>query len=227
MAAAQSGFMRAAKDEGLVQSLWLLTQIIEAADGPNFSQALRNAGLTVPDNPTLFDIVGAFSGTVDNHLFEQAARTDVGEMAQMAAVETLSSMVGQETRSLFGTTPADVQNAFQKFSSSKQFSDLGREFFSRFARRYLGYFLSRELSNHVGGEERRFANIEKHTGFMEGLKQHCFEASRIVGEFCGGWFSKTRFFEGGISREKAAGFAYVALKKLREELLRRSGTGYE
>jgi hypothetical protein len=83
----------------------------------------------------------------------------------------------------------------------------------------LAYFLSKELSNHVGASER-FLNTRAHTDFNIALRTHCQEASRIVETFAGGWFSKTNF-EGGITREKAGRFAHVALKKITAELRRR------
>lgn len=102
------------------------------------------------------------------------------------------------------------------FSTTKQFSTLAKEFFTRLSRKYLTYFLSRELSNYVGGDGR-FSNIDRHADFNQGLDLYCRQASRIIEEFSGGWFSKTNF-EGGITQAKAAGFVHVALKKLRAEL---------
>jgi hypothetical protein len=40
------------------------------------------------------EVLGAFSGAVDRHAREHGGRTDLGEMAQMAAVESLSALVG-------------------------------------------------------------------------------------------------------------------------------------
>ncbi|MCL6508732.1 MAG: hypothetical protein K6T59_17105, partial [Bryobacteraceae bacterium] len=112
---------------------------------------------------------------------------------------------------------ADVQQAFRSFSTTAQFSTLAREFFTRLSTRYLTYFLSRTLSNSVSGDGR-FKNINEHAEFNEALELHCRQATRIIEEFSGGWFSKTKFFEGDITPDKAAGFVHVALKKVRAEL---------
>lgn len=218
--ASKSGFQKAAKDEGLLHTAWLLTQVVSAARSPNFSSSLNNAGLDVEKNPGLLDIVGAFTDAVDSRYRETGGRTDVGEMAQMAAAETITSLIGRETQTLFGTSPADVQDAFKKFSTTKQFGTLAREFFSRFTQRYLSYFLSRELAKHIGGEHR-FANIKEHQDFVKALNTHCVQASEIVENFSGGWFSKTKFLEGEITPEKTAGYVHVALKKLASELEKR------
>ena len=105
---------------------------------------------------------------------------------------------------------------FRSFSTTKQFSTLAKEFFSCLSKKYLTYFLSRELSNYVSGDGR-FKSINEHAEFNEALDLHCRQATRIIEEFSGGWFSKTHFEE-GITPDKAAGFVHVALKKLRAEL---------
>jgi len=63
--------------------------------------------------------------------------------------------------------------------------------------------LSRELSNYVGGD-RRFANAGDLAEFNAALDLHCRQASRIVEEFAGGWFSKTNW-ERGITPDDARG----------------------
>ena len=216
MDASQRGLKNAPKDPGLVFTFWLLTQIPLAARSKDFVAQLRKLGLEVSDSPSLLEMVGAFTGAVDAHLHRTGGRTDLGEMAQMAASETLAALGAPVNASLFETTVADTQQTIRSFSTTKQFSTLAREFFTRLSRKYLTYFLSRELSNYVSGDGR-FSNIDRHVKFNQGLDLHCRQASRIIEEFSGGWFSKTNF-EGGITQEKAARFVHVAFKKLREEL---------
>jgi len=88
-------------------------------------------------------------------------------------------------------------------ASAKQFGALARDFFGGLTRRYLTFFLSRELSNYVGGD-RRFANAGDLAEFNAALDLHCRQASRIVEEFAGGWFSKTNW-ERGITPDDARG----------------------
>jgi len=226
MEASQGGLVKAAKDPGLIHTVWLLTQIPLAARSEHFADGLRQLGLEVSNAPSLLEVAGAFTGAVDAHLRRGGGRTDLGEMAEMAAAETLTRLGNVKTASLFGATAADVQQAFGSFSTTKQFGTLAREFFTRLSKKYLTYFLSRELSNYVdGGGGSRFSNIDEHAEFNEALDLHCRQASRIVEEFSGGWFSKANF-EGGITPEKAAGFVHVALKKLRAELAK-GGTPHE
>ena len=166
--AAEHGFERASQDQGLAYAFWLLAQVPQAARQPNFSQRLRELGLTgLPTNPTLLEIVAAFTRAVDRHVRESGGRTDLGEMAQLAASETLASLAGRELQSLFGPTPVDVQRALAKLGTSDQFSIVARDFFSRLTHRSLDYFLSRELSKHVG-PNKRFAAISDHSDFNAG-----------------------------------------------------------
>jgi hypothetical protein len=219
--AAEHGLDRASQDEGLAYAFWLLTQIPQAARHPNFSERLWELGFTgLSSKPTLFEIVAAFTRAVDGHVRERGKRTDLGEMAQHAASETLASLAGRELPSLFGPTASDVQQALAKLGTSDRFSIVARDFFSRLTSRSLNYFLSRELSKHVG-PNKRFAAIGDHSDFNVALDLHCREASRIIKEFSGGWCGKTLQQEKQISRDDARKFAHVAFKKLRTELRKR------
>ncbi|MEX0953638.1 MAG: hypothetical protein WDZ83_00320 [Rhizobiaceae bacterium] len=67
------------------------------------------------------------------------------------------------------------------------------------------------------GSPGGFDVIAEHNRFNAALELHCREASRIVEEFSGTWFSKTQY-ETGITPEKARGFVFVALRKIGAEL---------
>ncbi|MBN2291557.1 MAG: hypothetical protein JXM70_03970 [Pirellulales bacterium] len=215
--AAERGLNLAAEDKGLVETIWLLTQLPLCARHDDFAGALRSVGLDVSDSPSLMEVVGAFSDAVDRRLSNNGGRTDLGEMAQMAASETMLRLVGGRTQSLFGTTPEDVRDAFSGLATNKQFSTFARDFFSRLTNKCLDYFVSRAVSYHVG-EGRRFRTLAQQGEFAKALNTHCREASRIVEEFSGGWFSKTNWEKGGISRQEAAGFTHVAMSKVVAEL---------
>lgn len=219
--AADAGFRRAAEDEGLGRAVWLLTQLPLAARNQDYLERLRQLGVSVDAAPTPLEMVGAFTDAVDAHMRRTGGRTDFGEMAQLAAAETLTAVLAERTRSLFGTTASDVQRDLGALATTKQFGRLARDFFGNLTRRYLTFFLSRELSNHVGGQ-RRFASIAEHSAFDAAFDLHCRQASRIVEDFAGSWFSKTNW-ERGITPDTARGFAWVALKKLRAELRKGGG----
>lgn len=220
IAAAERGLNLAAEDKALVETVWLLTQLPLAAKArtiDGFVAALRDAGLKVSSSPGLMEIVGAFSDAVDRRLSNNGGRTDLGEMAQMAAAETIARELGTRTSSLFGTQPQDVQRALRGLATNKSFSEFSKQFFARITNRCLEYFLSRAVSHHIG-EGQRFSTLAQQSEFSRALEQHCREASKIVEVFSGGWFSKTNWEKGGISRDDARGFAHIAMRKLVDEL---------
>lgn len=219
--AAQVGFERAKGDEGLSYAFWLLCQIPLAARSKDFGRALQDLGLDVPDSPSAFDVAAGFSQAVDSHLRQNRSRTDIGEMAELAAAESLTALGSGGPRGLFSTHAEDLQETFRSHSTKTQFGNFAHDFFSRFANRFLEYHLSRELSNHVG-EGRRFNNISEHEKFKAGLELHCRQAAQIVREFAGAWHSKTNY-ESGITPRKAKGFVAHAMTKLGDEFSRRQG----
>jgi len=218
--AAESSLRHGHDDPALAQSFWLLTQIPIAARSTDFPGELRSLGLHVGEEPSLLEVVGAFADAVDRVTGREGGRTDLGEMAQLAAAESLTAIAGAELPDLFGPTADDARLAIGKLAAKDRFARLARDFFARLTRAHLDYYLSRTLPDHVG-PGRRLASAAEHTRFNAALEQHCQEASRIVESFAGGWFSKT-LFEGGITPEKARRFVFVALKKINDELRRRS-----
>jgi hypothetical protein len=216
--AAEKGLLLATDDRGLSYAVYLLSQIVLASRSENFAANLNLADIRVQAEPTTLDVVAAFTEAVDRQLWEKGGRTDLGEMAQLAAVETLTSQVSIRSGRLYGTSAADVKDSIREMSTRAGFARFYREFFARFTQRFLTYHLGRQLSLHVGGPNERFANLEQHNEFLGRLRTHCREAALIVQEFAGDWYSKAHF-EGGITQGKARGFVNKCLDKLRKELL--------
>jgi hypothetical protein len=216
--AAQSIFSRAIHDQGLVETLWLLFRLPMAARAADFTEALRECGLEITAAPGLMEVLAAFTGAVDARLFNNRGRTDLGEMAQMAAVETLADVLGPRTQSLFGTAAEDVRRSLAGLATPGQIGSLGRRFFARLVYKFLDFYLSRTLADHVG-EGHRFATLAQVALFSQALETHCTEAAFIVEAFSGDWFALHRWETGGdITRELAANFAHGAMRKLTDEL---------
>lgn len=218
--AAETDLGQATSDPALVQTLWLLTQIPLAARGPAFAADLQALGLQVDDRPGLMEVAAAFTEAVDRHSRNLPGRTDLGEMAQMAAVESIVTLVGQSLPSLFTPVAEEVQHEIGRYASGDRFSVLAREFFARLTQRRLDYYLSRELSNHIGPDGRFGDDIER-SEFDAALDQHCREASRIVQAFAGGWYGKHVYRRNGLQRSDIPRFAAYAFKKIGDELSKR------
>ena len=166
--AAEKSLQVAARDPAFLHAFWLLTQIPLAARGPTFAADLRRLGLRVDDHPSLMEIAGAFSDAVDRHARDHGGRTDLGEMAQMAAVESLMATVGPTLPSLFEPRPAEVQRAIGRLAGGDRFSALAHAFFARLTERSLDYYLSRELASHIG-PGKRFADDGERAEFDAAL----------------------------------------------------------
>jgi hypothetical protein len=219
--AAERQMIDASNDPTVKCAFWLLTQIPQAAKKEHFEAELRKLGLSIRDQPSLIEIAAAMNAAIDQKIATTGGRSDLGEMAQLAAVESLSAVAGRELYGLFGAAADKTQATLAGLGTVQQFAVLARDFFSRLARRQLAYYLSRELSNHVG-EGSRFRTVREHAEFEAALDLHCREVSRIVKEFSGEWYSKKNH-EGGIDQATAGRFAHIAFKKIRDELKARRG----
>jgi hypothetical protein len=113
-----------------------------------------------------------------------------------------------------------VQRAIGRLAGGDRFAALAREFFARLTQRILDYYLSRELSNHIGAGQR-FADDRERSQFDQALDRHCREASRIVEEFAGGWYGKNVYQGDGLTPDDVRRFAPVAFTKIRAELRKR------
>ena len=218
--AAHGALERAAKDPAFSDAFWLLAALPMAARSPGWIENLRGLGLEISDAPTLIELAGALTATLDREAAARGVRADLGEMARLSLVDCLTETLGPQLPGLFDPAPADLRRALGRCASGDRFAGLARGFFADLTRRTLDWHLSRELANHTG-PERRFATDAQRRAFDEALATHCYETSRIVQEFLGGWYGKTAWRDGELSREAAGRFAAVAFRKLRAELGRR------
>lgn len=216
--AIEIGLKNASQDDGLITVFWLLTKLPEAASKGDFAGQLKDLGVNVPQDPEVFDVACGISGFVQDYVSKNGVRSDISEIASSAAMEALLEICSPKSGKLFESSPNETKEAFRKLSSKTNFSKLGHEFFSRFTYRYVGYLLSRELSNHVG-PNKKFDNIYENLEFHAALDLHCRQATKIVDEFSGGWYAKKKF-EDALDKNNVANFLYVAIKKLRAEFKR-------
>jgi hypothetical protein len=222
--AAENGLQTAAGDPAIVETLWLLTQLPLDARSDDFVGALRHTGLAVSDQPSLIEITAAVSECIDARVQRKPGRTDLGEMAQMAAIEAITKVVTDRTHKLFDADHRDVRDAFKSMATVKQFGLLSREFFGRLTDKCLNYFLSRAIHHHVG-EGERFETLSQQATFKRALGTHSYEAALIVEKFSGEWFSKTQWERRGISKQEVRSFSHIAMRKICSEL--KEGAGHD
>lgn len=217
--AAETELWSSKGDPALAYTVWLLTQLPLAARSQQFGERLGELGFEAGAEQSVLSLVAGFSLAVDRNVAGRSNRTDLGELARQAAIESLSSILGSTTKSLFGTTSDDVQRELGRLATKERFARLARDFFARLTQKTLEYYIDRELPNHVG-RGKSLLTIDHQIEFRAALERHCRETALIVEEFAGGWYSKSNF-QGTLSPATAQAFADYTLKKLRDELRRR------
>jgi len=222
--AAEATLKTAARDPLLAHAVWLLATLPLAARAPDWLRGLEKLGIEVEEPPTLFGLTAALSTALDDQARDVGLRSDLGEMAQMALVESLTASIEPQLPSLFDPDPAELRRALGRLSGGERFGALARDFFARLTRRSLDYYLSRELAGHIG-EGQRFRTDGERRAFDQALVLHCQEAARNVETFAGGWYGKAVWKEGALTPEATRRFAKFAFKKIRDELARRRDRG--
>jgi hypothetical protein len=220
--AAEKDFANAVRDPTFVEAIRLLALIPQAARSDQFGRQLRDLGLDVPDDPHLIDIVAGSGRALERTMVTHGARSDFSEIVRRALLGTLSVRIGDELPGLLAADSSDVRNATARMARPGDFSHAARTFFGRLVADTLSSWLDRTLSTHVG-PGRRFQHLGERTAFDTALGQYCSEATRIIREFSGGWYSKTLYRDGTITSPRAAAYGAVAFKKITEELQHKRG----
>jgi len=215
LAAARSCLQRVPEDPGFTQALTSIFKFIESARSDDFEAALLQNGFSVRHDASLFDVISGLKEKIDQDLNRNRVKSDISEIAQNSFTETLFKSVSTETASLFETTAKTLQNSLRRQLTGGRFKLLMHEFLSLFTRRYLNYYLSRELSNHVGPGSR-FQNIDEHKEFNRAFDLYVRQAVRIADEFTPGWFGKAQY-EKRLTHASVSRYAHVAFKKIVKE----------
>lgn len=221
--AAEKDFSKATGNPVFVEAVRLLLTIPHAARSDQFVGELHALGLPVGEAPELFDILAAVSARLDSVARKSGGHDDFAELASRSLFAALSDQIGNAIPGLFGSTPEDVRIAARNLSWRNGISDLTRAFFADLVARSLSYWLDRTLANHIG-DARRFQTVADRSAFDMALRQHAWEATRIIKEFAPGWYGKRLHEDGTVKTDKAAAFAAIAFRKITEELrVRRDG----
>jgi hypothetical protein len=220
--AAEAGLKDAGKDDGVVETTWLLVNLPHAAASEDPDAALGELGVAAGDCATPFALAAALSDAIDARLANNKGRTDLGEMAQMAAVESLTAALAEGTASLFDGATGDACDALARLKADGPFGVFCRRFYGGLIAKVLDYFLSRTLYDQIG-EGRRFLTLDHVARFNEALQTHCMEAAVVVQRFSADWVSKTQYHQGGVDHAAARDFACGSLSKLVGQLKRGAG----
>ena len=152
--AAELALSAAVRDPVFLKSFRLLCVLPLLARGPGFEHALASAGLGADASQSLMGLTAAISREMDRFGRAHGTKTDFGEIAQLALVESLNDAVAPRLPTLLEPDPGDIRRALARLASGDRFGALARGFFARLTSRTLDYYLSRELANHVGPGRR-------------------------------------------------------------------------
>jgi hypothetical protein len=209
-------------DPSLTYCFWLLTRISWAARGTSFASDLQKLGIAATPDATAMTLIAAVADRVRREQAEEPSAGQFSELASLALRRALTETVGEQGRSLFGSSAEDVQRGFRTYSTKAEFGVLAHRFFADFMARTLRSFVDRELSNRVQAGAA-ISGVAQSGDFMDALDRHTRQAARIVEEFAGGWYSKHNWqARGEITREETGRFVAYAMRKLRSELKRGS-----
>jgi hypothetical protein len=213
--AVQGALERVKGDLGLHYTIYLLTQLALASRNKEPETYLKRNGIELAEDANLVDLTAEIHNAIDRYVSANGKATDVSEMAQRAAGETLGRLAKTRSLDLFGGKRFQLLETMRGFSTKKGFGRMGQIFFGAFLARFLNFYLSKITAAETGkkaipqlGDLRRFNEI---------LESHCLQSATIVRDFCGEWYAKTEY-QKGINVENTHRFLVVALEKLRSEL---------
>lgn len=205
--------------DGLAHCYWLFTNIAQASRQGNFIENLNNLGINIAPTDSGVKILKEIFSTASSNLKENGNISILDQIAVDSFKNAIHNTISQEATSLFGCDAESIQKALQKYSTSTQVAYLGREYFSQYMYNSFSFTLEKELANSLSSDGR-FQNSNDIQQFNQKLKQYCWEVSKIVEEFSGGWYGK-HSFEGDISsKSKTKDFTSYAMTKLLSEVKR-------
>lgn len=220
--AAVGDLEKAAKDKTLVAVYQMLANIPQAAKEHDFQAALKNIGIDVPKNPSIYDVAQGMATAIDAAATKNGLRTDLGTLAKHAGISTLIEMTAGPSTMLWGSTPADMQSGISSFADTTRFGELSQRFHANLTHGVLKYHLDREMPRHVS-PTGPFHNIADLNTFDAGLKKHCMEASMIMRPFARDFQGKqysSHTKDGSrpkMDAKKASSFVYVSMRKMANE----------
>jgi hypothetical protein len=216
--AAQEHFAVLQGDQAINYCFWILVRIATAARGDDFAGELQRLGIQNPQVTSGIAFIQQITQMVEKELRKRGQPTVFVRIAALSLREVLSANIIEQSRSLFGTSFADIQAACRALSTRLRFGEVAKAFFAHFTSRSLQFLTDKEVSNYVG-PDKSFSSSEQVLEFQQALQRYCLETAKIVEEFAAGWFSKHNWeSNNNISEETTAAFTAYAFEKIQMEL---------
>lgn len=203
-------------DPGLSYLYWLLARVTWLSRKDDFVAALQSEGIRLPQQVSGLTFLAALGNLAATEVRRRATPTLISELAVRSFKEALTKAVHDQANTLFGTALVDIRAAFKAASTPREFARLTRDFFATFIAGFVEFVVSKESSRHVGWT-RGFRDPSALAAFQENLNRYCYEATRILEDFSGGWYSKHNW-TGDIDEQQASRFVAYAITKIRSEI---------
>jgi len=214
--AAQKTISDAKRLDSLAVALWTFLDLANASRSGSLVSQISQRGVAIAQPLTGFGLIKAISTLVERDVRRKPSLTALDEIALQTFDSVVLGAIREQSRTLFGCTTETVQAAFRELSSKFRVAAVGRRFFSEFTYRALRLALERELARSLG-KQGRFESSADLSRFEERLQAYCWDVSKIVEEFSGGWYSKA-VWEHRLTLDEARGFTAYAVEKLLSEL---------
>lgn len=203
-------------DRSLSYLYWLLARVTWISRTEDFLAALQSESIRLPQQVSGLTFLAALGNLAALEVKRRATPSLISDLALRSFKEALAKVVHARANTLFGTTLADVQLALRAASTPREFARLTRDFFATFLANFVEFVVSKESSRHVGWT-RGFRDPSALAAFQDSLSRYCYEATRILEDFSGGWYSKHNWI-GDIDELQASRFIAYAVEKVRSEL---------
>lgn len=209
--AAKRGLEIAKKDRGFTATVYCLIKFVWASQKPDYTDAIQQLSIWISPDDKFLDVVAAFDEGVNHRLRRIGHRTDLAEMARLAATETVVWLCQNEQKPLWDAPLENTVKRIRKYATADEFTEVGKCFFGNFLFRFLDYHLSREIPNHVG-KNKTFGTVTKALRFKDALEEHCYKTAGMVQNLSRCWPSQ---FNDQITEENIRDdFVRVAFNEL-------------
>jgi len=204
--------------ESVTLAYWTFIDLAAVSRSGDLLVHLREQGVQIPDRPTGLTLLKLISTTLEKSVRRSGASTALDEIALQTFDAVVLATARSRSETLFGCSVESVQTAFRELSTKAGVADIGRRFFSEYTFRSLRLALEKELARSLG-KGGRFSTSNDLSRFEERLRNYCWDVSKIVQDYSGGWYAKA-LWEQRLTLPEARNFTSYAIQKLLSELSR-------
>jgi hypothetical protein len=219
--AAKDILLQSANYEGLSHCFWLYTNIAQASRSEDFCKSLNSLGIKISRDDTGINILQKIYNAASEQLSSKGKISTLDRLALDSFHKNIHQTITQESHNLFGCNIDTIQNALKKYSTNKQVAELSRNYFSEYTYKTLSHAFEKQIVNSID-KDGKFKNSSDVNEFDRRLKTYCWETSKILEDFSGGWYGKHGYKKDIHDPAVTKRFTRHSLNKLLSEITRES-----